>query len=184
MMEPTLELARAGGTVGEWTETIERATRGRYTPPILERNAAVGPFKVTPAKRRIRIALGKAGLDGHINAVKLLAHACMQAGMEVILAGFKQTPAQLVETALQEDADVLAISSLAGAHLTIAREALEHLKQRGASNVKLVMGGIIPEHDRKRLGELGVKAVFTPKDSSLGTIVERIVAIAGEERAA
>ena len=184
MMEPTLELARAGGTVGEWAETIERATRGRYTPPILEGNAGVAPFTVTPAKRRIRIALGKAGLDGHINAVKLLAHACMQAGMEVILAGFKQTPAQLVETALQEDADVLAISSLAGAHLTIAREALEHLQKRGASNVKLVMGGIIPEQDRKRLAELGVKAVFTPKDSSLGTIVERIVAIAGEERAA
>ncbi len=184
MMEPTLELARAGGTVGEWAETIERATRGRYTPPILEGNAGVGPFTVTPAKRRIRIALGKAGLDGHINAVKLLAHACMQAGMEVILAGFKQTPAQLVETALQEDADVLAISSLAGAHLTIAREALEHLKKRGASNVKLVMGGIISEHDGKLLRELGVKAVFTPKDSSLGTIVERIVAIAGEDRAA
>jgi len=182
MMERTLELARAGGTVGEWAETIERATRGRYTPPILERNAGVSPFKVTPAKRRIRIALGKAGLDGHINAVKLLAHACMQAGMEVILAGFKQTPAQLVETALQEDADVLAISSLAGTHLMIAREALEHLKKRGASNVKLVMGGIIPEHDRKLLRELGVKAVFTPKDSSLGAIVERIVAIAGEDK--
>ena len=77
------------------------------------------------------MALGKAGLDGHINAVKLLAHACMQAGMEVILAGFKQTPAQLVETALQEDADVLAISSLAGAHMTIAREVIAMLAERG-----------------------------------------------------
>src|SRR3984957_5964552 len=121
-MEATLALARAGGTVGEWTTAIERATHGRYTPPILESNAAVGAFKVTKSPRRIRIAIGKAGLDGHINAVKLLAHACMQAGMEVILAGFKQTPAQLVEAALQEDADVLAISSLAGAHMTIARE--------------------------------------------------------------
>ena len=183
-MEPTLELARAGGTVGEWTLAIERATHGRYTPPILDRTAAVGAFKVPQARRRIRIAIGKAGLDGHINAVKLLAHACMQAGMEVILAGFKQTPAQLVEAALQEDADVLAISSLAGAHMSIAREAIAILNDRGASDVRLVMGGIIPEPDRARLMELGVRAVFTPKDSNLGAIMERIVAIAEERDAA
>ena len=83
-------------------EPIERATHGRYTPPILDRPAGVvGSLRAEGfAKPKIRVALGKAGLDGHINAVKLLAHACMQAGMEVILAGFKQTPAQLVETAL------------------------------------------------------------------------------------
>jgi ethylmalonyl-CoA mutase len=182
-MEATLELARAGGTVGEWTTAIERTTRGRYTPPILDRTAAVGAFKVPQAGRRIRIAIGKAGLDGHINAVKLLAHACMQAGMEVILAGFKQTPAALVEAALQEDAHVLAISSLAGAHMTIAREAIAILHERGASDVRLVMGGIIPEADRPRLAQMGVRAVFTPKDSNLGAIVERIIAIVaiGEE---
>ena len=180
-MEATLTLARAGGTVGEWTSAIERATHGRYTPPILESNAAVGAFKVTKSRRRIRIAIGKAGLDGHINAVKLLAHACMQAGMEVILAGFKQTPAQLVEAALQEDADVLAISSLAGAHMTIARDTIALLEERGAGDVRLVMGGIIPEADRTRLAALGVRAVFTPKDSNLGLIIDRIVAI-GEER--
>jgi ethylmalonyl-CoA mutase len=179
-MEPTLELARAGGTVGEWTSTIERAVHGRYTPPILDRGARVSHFDLPTAPRPIRIALGKAGLDGHINAIKLLAHACLQAGMEVILAGFKQTPAQLVEAALQEDADVLAISSLAGAHLAIAREVLALLDQRGAHEVKLVMGGIIPEEDRDRLLQLGVRAVFTPKDSSLGAIVERIVAISAE----
>ncbi len=78
------------------------ATRGRYIPRF-SIQCAVGAFKVLWPAVQIRIALGKAGLDGHINAVKLLAHACMQAGMEVILAGFKQTPAQFVETALQED---------------------------------------------------------------------------------
>ncbi|MGH7934073.1 MAG: methylmalonyl-CoA mutase family protein [Candidatus Binataceae bacterium] len=177
IMEATLELARAGGTVGEWTMAIERATHGRFTPPILDRIAPVASFHVPHAPRKIRIALGKAGLDGHINAIKLLAHACMQAGMEVILAGFKQTPAQLVEAALQEDADVLAISSLAGAHLEIARAALDLLNKRGAADVKLVMGGIIPEDDRRRLIDLGVKLVFTPRDSNLGTIVGRIVAL-------
>ncbi len=175
VMEPTIDLARAGGTVGEWAAAIERATNGRYTPPVLDRMAALAPLNVPHAPRRIRIALGKAGLDGHINAVKLLAHACMQAGMEVILAGFKQTPAQMVETALQEDAEVLAISSLAGAHLAIARETIALLKERGADEVRLVMGGIIPNRDRQALLEMGVRAVFTPKDSDLGEIVRRII---------
>ena len=184
LVEATIELARAGGTVGEWTDSLVRVSRGRYTPPILETSVSVGALKVPVAgsTRKIRIALGKAGLDGHINAIKLLAHACMQAGMEVVLAGFKQTPEQMVATALEEDVDVLAISSLAGAHMSIARETIDLLKSRGASDVSLVMGGIIPDADRKALLGLGVKAVFTPKDSNLGEIVGRIIAIAGREK--
>ncbi len=183
LVEATIELARAGGTVGEWTDSLVRVSRGRYTPPILETSVSVGALNVpaAPTTRKIRIALGKAGLDGHINAIKLLAHACMQAGMEVVLAGFKQTPEQMVATALEEDVDVLAISSLAGAHMSIARETIDLLKSRGAGDVSLVMGGIIPQADRIALLELGVKAVFTPKDSNLGEIVGRIIAIAGRE---
>jgi (2R)-ethylmalonyl-CoA mutase len=101
----------------------------------------------------------------------------MEAGMEVVLAGFKQTSAQMVETALQEDVDVLAISSLAGAHLTIARDTLALLKERGAADVRVVMGGIIPEVDQKRLLAMGVRAVFTPKDSNLSAIVTQIAAL-------
>ncbi|HUA36161.1 MAG TPA: methylmalonyl-CoA mutase family protein [Candidatus Binataceae bacterium] len=183
LMDATIELARAGGTVGEWTETLEQIGRGRYTPEILSAGANVPHLDVPSTSHKIRIALGKAGLDGHINAVKLLAHACMQAGMEVVLAGFKQTPQQMVETALQEDVDVLAISSLAGAHMTIAREALELLKARGADDIPLVIGGIIPENDRQALLGLGVRAVFTPKDSNLGQIVTSIAAL-GAKRAA
>jgi (2R)-ethylmalonyl-CoA mutase len=182
-MDCTLALARAGGTAGEWTATIENATSGRYIPPILDRNLPVSRFQVPALGRKLRIALGKAGLDGHINAVKLLAHACMQAGMEVILAGFKQTPAQLVEAALQEDVDVLAISSLAGAHLSIAHQVLGLLKEHRADDIKVVIGGIIPEIDRRQLLELGVSDVFTPKDSDLGAIVERIAAICSESNA-
>ncbi len=180
IMDPTLDLARAGGTVGEWTASLERVTRGRYTPIILERSSASAQLKIPTIdakSRRIRIAIGKAGLDGHINAVKLLAQACMQAGMEVVLAGFKQTPEQLVETALQEDVDLLAVSSLAGAHMAIARETLALLRQRGASEVKVVMGGIIPEEDRPALLDLGVRAVFSPKDSNLGKIVADLIAM-------
>ena len=181
-MDATLALARAGGTVGEWTDAIVRACHGRYTPPILEARGAVASFSIARAPHKMKIALGKAGLDGHINAVKLLAHACMQAGMEVVLAGFKQTAAQMVETALQEDVDVLAISSLAGAHMAIARDALAMLHQRGAGDVRVVMGGIIPEPDRARLVAMGVRAVFTPKDSNLGEIVGRIAALGPREQ--
>jgi ethylmalonyl-CoA mutase len=184
LFESTIDLARAGGTVGEWTDSLVRVSQGRYTPPILETSVSVGPLKVPLAgtKRKIRIALGKAGLDGHINAIKLLAHACMQAGMEVVLAGFKQTPEQMVATALEEDVDLLAISSLAGAHMSIARETIDLLKSRGAAEVPLVIGGIIPQADRQALLELGVKAVFTPSDSNLGEIVARIIALASREK--
>jgi ethylmalonyl-CoA mutase len=181
-MEPTLDLARAGGTVGEWTDTLARGSRGRYTPPILDSHAAVPSLDVPRTACKLKVALGKAGLDGHINAVKLLAHACMQAGMEVVLAGFKQTAAQMVQTAVQEDADVLAISSLAGAHMSIARHAIELLKNEGASDVKVVMGGIIPEADRARLLQMGVKAVFTPKDSNLSEIVQQIAELGPRAR--
>jgi (2R)-ethylmalonyl-CoA mutase len=181
MMEGTIALARAGGTVGEWTESLERVSRGRYTPPILDVHAGI-PGSATRANgKRLKVALGKAGLDGHINAVKLLARACMEAGMEVVLAGFKQTSAQMVETALQEDVDVLAISSLAGAHLTIARDTLALLKERGAEDLRVVMGGIIPEADRERLVEMGVRAVFTPKDSNLRAIVTQIAALGARD---
>jgi (2R)-ethylmalonyl-CoA mutase len=182
MMPATIDLARVGGTVGEWTQSLERVSRGRYTPPILEAGVGTTKLKVPAATQKIRIALGKAGLDGHINAVKLLAHACMQAGMEVVLAGFKQTPAELVETALEEDVDQIAISSLAGAHMSIARETLALLKERDAADVKVVIGGIIPEPDRRALIDLGVSGVFTPKDSDIGEIVARIIAIGARKR--
>ncbi len=177
IMDATLALARAGGTVGEWTDALVGASAGRYTPPILEARGAVAALAVPRAPHKMKIALGKAGLDGHINAVKLLAHACMQAGMEVVLAGFKQTAEQMVTTALQEDVDVLAISSLAGAHLEIAHETLAALREHGAGDVRVVMGGIIPEPDRARLLAMGVRAVFTPKDSNLAEIVGRIAAL-------
>jgi (2R)-ethylmalonyl-CoA mutase len=179
IMPATLELARAGGTVGEWTESLERVTRGRYVPPVLDSAAGVQLFHLPKATRPIRIALGKAGLDGHVNAVKLLAHACRQAGMEVIIAGFKQTPAQLVEVALQEDAEILGVSSMAGAHMTIAAEIMEQLKHRHADHVSLIMGGIIPDRDRAALKQLGVKAVFTPRDSLLHDIMSQVLAVAG-----
>jgi methylmalonyl-CoA mutase cobalamin-binding domain/chain len=154
-MDCTLELARARGTVGEWAETIENATNGRYVPPILDRNLAVGRFQVPALARKTPHRARESGTRRRINAVKLLAYACMQAGMEVTLAGFKQTPVQLAEGALPEDADV---------RETAYRQVLELLKQHRATDIKVAVGGIIPEPDRKRLLDLAVSAVFTPSD--------------------
>ena len=182
IMAPTLELARAGGTVGEWTQSLERSTGGRYTPPVLDSAGVSQMFRVPKTRRPVRIALGKAGLDGHVNAIKLLALACRQAGMEVIIGGFKQTAAQLVEVALQEDAEILGVSSMAGAHMTIAADIINLLRERKAGHVQLVMGGIIPEQDRAALTELGVKAIFTPRDSMLHDVVAQVLAIVEKER--
>ena len=126
-----------------------------------------------------RILLAKVGLDGHDRGIKVVARALRDAGFEVIYAGLRQTPEMIAETALQEDAEVLAISSLAGAHLAIARETMALLKEGGGGGVRLVMGGIIPNRDRKALLEMGVRAVFTPKDSDLGEIVRRIIEVCG-----
>ncbi len=179
VVPPSIELARAGGTTGEWTDTIASVVGGRYDAPLgIEEAARRAPIEVPRADRPVRIVLAKAGLDGHVNAVKLLAVACAKAGMEVVYTGLKQTPASIVATAAEEDADLIGISSLSGAHLWIAEAVAREKAARGLDDVPVVMGGIIPERDREALGALGVAAVFTPRDTDLGAIVGRILDLA------
>ena len=178
VLPASIALARAGGTTGEWSQCIEEACGGRYSAP-LGAEGATGALDVPKAPRRIRLVLAKSGLDGHTNAVKLLAVACARAGMEVVYTGLKQPPAAIVATALQEDADVIGISSLSGAHLSIAAEVMRLLREQGAGEIPVVMGGIVPEADRATLRALGVREVFGPESDSVGAIVARIVAIAG-----
>jgi (2R)-ethylmalonyl-CoA mutase len=110
-----------------------------------------------------------------MNAVKLLAFACREAGMEVVYTGLKQTPAMIVATAVQEDVDLIGISSLSGSHLWIATEVERGLREAGAAGIPVVMGGIIPEVDRPKLARLGVRHVFTPKDGEVGAIVQAMI---------
>ena len=110
--------------------------------------------------------------------MKLLAYACRQSGMEVIYSGLQQTPAAIVSGAVQEGAEVIGISCLSGAHLHVAREVMAALAARGISDLPVVMGGIIPDHDAATLRELGIAAVFTPKDSDVGAIVGQLIALA------
>jgi|TARA_B110000438_G_scaffold117293_1_gene114622 methylmalonyl-CoA mutase C-terminal domain/subunit len=113
-------------------------------------------------ERKIRIVMAKPGLDGHDRGIKVLASSYRDAGMEVIYLGLRQTPEMIVSAALQEDADVIALSSLNNAHNTIFQNVLELMKEKGLENVLLVGGGIIPKKDVKSLEHQGVGKLFGP----------------------
>jgi methylmalonyl-CoA mutase C-terminal domain/subunit len=111
---------------------------------------------------RVRIVVAKPGLDGHDRGAKIVARALRDAGHEVIYTGLHQTPEQIVETALQEDADLIGLSVLSGAHMTLFRRLIELLHERDAEDIRVFGGGIIPDEDIPMLEELGVAKVFTP----------------------
>ncbi len=120
--------------------------------------------------RKLRVVIAKPGLDGHDRGAKVIARALRDAGMEVIYTGLRQTPEQIVATALQEDADVVGLSILSGAHNHIAPRLMELLREKGLDDVLVVIGGIIPDVDIARLKEIGVKGVFLP-----GTPMQEII---------
>ncbi len=111
---------------------------------------------------RIRVVVAKPGLDGHDRGAKVVARALRDAGMEVIYTGLHQTPEQIVETALQEDADAIGLSVLSGAHMTLFRRVVELLTARNARDIVVFGGGIIPDEDIPELEKLGVAKIFTP----------------------
>jgi methylmalonyl-CoA mutase C-terminal domain/subunit len=111
---------------------------------------------------RLRIVVGKPGLDGHDRGAKIVARALRDAGHEVIYTGLHQTPEQIVETAIQEDADLIGLSVLSGAHMTLFKSLLDLLAERDATDIAVFGGGIIPEEDIPVLEEMGVRKVFTP----------------------
>ena len=113
-------------------------------------------------ERKIRVVIAKPGLDGHDRGAKIIARALRDAGMEVIYTGLHQTPEQIVETAIQEDADAVGISILSGAHMTLVPKILEGFSQNGIDDVVVVVGGTIPRPDIEELKRQGVAEVFTP----------------------
>src|SRR5205085_943448 len=119
----------------------------------------------------VRIVVAKPGLDGHDRGAKVIARALRDAGMEVVYTGLHQTPEQIVETAIQEDADLIGLSVLSGAHMTLFRRVLELLHERDADDMVVFGGGIIPEADIPELERLGVAKIFTP-GASTQSIVE------------
>jgi methylmalonyl-CoA mutase C-terminal domain/subunit len=120
---------------------------------------------------RIRVVVAKPGLDGHDRGAKVVARALRDAGMEVIYTGLHQTPEQIVETAIQEDADAIGLSVLSGAHMTLFRRVIELLAQRDATDIVVFGGGIIPADDIAELESLGVARIFTP-GATTASIIE------------
>src|SRR5918999_997637 len=124
--------------------------------------------------RKLRILVAKPGLDGHDRGAKVIARALRDAGMEVIYTGLRQTPEQIVGAALQEDADVIGLSILSGAHMHICPRVMELLKEKGLDDVLVVIGGIIPDVDIPKLRDAGVKGIFLP-----GTPMKEIIDFIG-----
>jgi methylmalonyl-CoA mutase C-terminal domain/subunit len=120
--------------------------------------------------QKIRVVIAKPGLDGHDRGAKVIARALRDAGMEVIYTGLRQTPEQIVHAALQEDADVIGLSILSGAHMHICPRVMELLRENQLDDVLVVVGGIIPDVDRPKLNALGVRGIFLP-----GTPMQEIV---------
>jgi methylmalonyl-CoA mutase, C-terminal domain len=118
------------------------------------------------AVRRIRVVIAKPGLDGHDRGAKVIARALRDAGLEVIYTGLRQTPEQIVAAAVQEDADVIGLSILSGAHLPICRRIVELLREQGMDAVRVFVGGIIPAQDLAELKQLGIAGVFLPGAST------------------
>jgi (2R)-ethylmalonyl-CoA mutase len=196
IMPATIAAARAGATTGEWAQAL-RDCFGDYRAPTGVGEASAGPADGDPAHpeleelrdevarvgealgRRIKILVGKPGLDGHSNGAEQIAVRARDVGMEVVYEGIRLTPAQIVTSALQEGVHVIGLSILSGSHRELIPGIVEALAEAGV-DAPVVVGGIIPEADVPALKEAGVAAVYTPKDFDLTGIMRDIVALVAE----
>jgi ethylmalonyl-CoA mutase len=190
LMSASLDAARAGLTTGEWAQAL-RDVFGEYRAPtgvsgsVGVSQAAVGGELTQVRERvrvtgeevgaRLRILVGKPGLDGHSNGAEQVAVRARDAGFEIIYQGIRLTPEQIVAAAVAEDVHCVGLSILSGSHMELVPRVLDGLKAAGAGDLPVIVGGIIPDRDAARLRALGVAAVFTPKDFGLTQIMGGIV---------
>ncbi len=181
IMVPTIALAKAGGTTGEWAGALREvfgvyraptgvragaASRGELFGLLVERSRAVAARRGSPP----RLLVAKPGLDGHSNGAEQIAVAARDAGFEVVYQGIRTTPEEIVAAARDEDVDVVGISILSGSHLALVPRVIDGLRSAGVE-AKVVVGGIVPDSDAAALKELGVAAIYTPKDFSMAAIM-------------
>ena len=188
VMPASITCARAGVTTGEWTDAL-RAVFGEYRAPTgVARAAGVSDGRLDAARRevetvsrrlgrRIKILVGKPGLDGHSNGAEQIAVRARDCGMEVVYEGIRLTPERIVNAALEESVHVVGLSILSGGHVSLVAEVLAGLRQAGIGDVPVVVGGIIPPADAEALIKTGVARVYTPKDFDLTQIMRDIVAV-------
>jgi len=189
LMPASLDCARAGVTTGEWAGAL-REVFGEYRAPTGVSSAAAGSAESGPVLTavreavrrtgeelggRLRLLVGKPGLDGHSNGAEQVAVRARDVGFEVIYQGIRLTPAQIVAAAVAEDVHCVGLSVLSGSHLELVPDVLDGLRAAGVDDVPVIVGGIIPEADARQLLALGVAAVFTPKDYGLTEMMAEIV---------
>jgi (2R)-ethylmalonyl-CoA mutase len=188
LMAPTLVAARAGATTGEWAGTL-REVFGEFRAPTGVGGAvgvAEAGSELAAVRERVRITgeelggrlrllVGKPGLDGHSNGAEQVAVRARDAGFEVIYQGIRLTPEQIVSAAVAEDVHCVGLSILSGSHMELVPAVLDGLREAGLGDVPVIVGGIIPDSDGRKLMEAGVAAVYTPKDFGLTEIMGGIV---------
>ncbi len=189
IMIPSIQLAKAGGTTGEWANEL-RAIFGEYRAPTgvsaavgnrSDELASVAEYVRTIPGGPPKFLVAKPGLDGHSNGAEQIAVAARDAGMEVIYSGIRLTPDQIAASARDEDPDVIGLSILSGSHLALVPDVQKALANMGV-DIPIVLGGIIPEQDRAGLAAIGIARVYTPKDFELGRIMRDIAELAADHR--
>ena len=189
LMPPSIELAIAGGTTGEWSQAL-RDVFGEFRAPTGVGGSSgrhgqlldqVVEFVKTIAGGPPRLLVAKPGLDGHSSGAEQIAVAARDSGMEVVYSGIRLTPEQIAASARDEDPDVIGLSILSGSHLDLVPEVMSELKRLKVGS-PVVVGGIIPEDDRARLKKLGVAAIYTPKDFDIARIMRDIAELAVSRR--
>ncbi|MGI9422660.1 MAG: methylmalonyl-CoA mutase family protein [Hyphomicrobiaceae bacterium] len=186
IMEPSIACAKAGVTTGEWAQVL-RQVFGEYRAPTGVGRATSGAgqhietvreaveMATQTLGRRIKFLVGKPGLDGHSNGAEQIAVRARDCGMEVVYEGIRLTPAQIVRASIDEGVHVIGLSILSGSHIPLVRDVMDRLRDQGAGDVPVIVGGIIPEEDAAVLRSYGVAAVYTPKDFQLNDIMADIV---------
>jgi (2R)-ethylmalonyl-CoA mutase len=195
VMEPSIAAARAGATTGEWAAQM-RAVFGEYRGPTgvsgSVSNKTEGLDEIREAVnavsdrlgRRLKFVIGKPGLDGHSNGAEQIAFRARDCGMDIEYEGIRLTPEEIVNGALESQAHVVGLSILSGSHMPLVEDLMEKMRAAGLGDTPVIVGGIIPDEDAKRLLAMGVARVYTPKDFELNTIMMDIVALADPEAVA
>ena len=188
IMPVSIKAAQVGVTTGEWAQTL-REIYGNYRGPLGISSAPSNRTEGLEELRsevdrvsedvgtRIKILIGKPGLDGHSNGAEQIAFRARDIGMKIVYTGIRYTVDEIVESALEENVHLIGLSILSGSHLSLVIEMIEKLKERGGGNIPIILGGIIPDEDRVKLKERGLAAIYTPKDYEINTIMKDIIAI-------
>ncbi len=189
IMPPSIAAAKAGVTTGEWAEEM-RAVYGTYRGPT---GVSGSPSNKTEGLddlraqvdavsdklgRRLKLLIGKPGLDGHSNGAEQIAFRARDCGMDIAYEGIRMTPEELIAQTIEDKAHVIGLSILSGSHLPLVEEVMERLREADLTSVPVVVGGIIPDDDAVKLSEMGVSRIYTPKDFEINTIMSDIITLA------